>query len=55
VNLAHCNQLPPPAHDVDEDRAAQLMDASESFKIPMSVGDLQWAEDKEGRMVQKVE
>ena len=55
VNVAHCAELPGPKHDVEEDEAAKLMDADlNDFKIPISLGEIELAEDRQGETIQKV-
>ncbi|CAA98456.4 PIH1 N-terminal domain-containing protein [Caenorhabditis elegans] len=46
VNVCHCEQLPPPIDDFDQDEIAAQLDAGNpSFRIPMSVGEIDCVKD----------
>lgn len=51
LNFCTCEELPPPAQDIDEDRLAVILESSDpgSYRIPISVGELHEEEDKSGK------
>lgn len=56
INLTHCIEIPPPKECVNEDSVAKLIENDpEAFKIPVCVGDLDMAEDRNMILVTKVD
>ncbi|CAO4379603.1 unnamed protein product [Caenorhabditis nigoni] len=46
VNVCHCEELPPPLEDLEQDEIAAQLDAGNpSFRIPMSVGEMDCVRD----------
>uniref|UniRef100_A0A1I7TS72 PIH1 domain-containing protein n=1 Tax=Caenorhabditis tropicalis TaxID=1561998 RepID=A0A1I7TS72_9PELO len=47
VNICHCEELPPPIDDLDQEEvAAQLDSGKPKFRIPMTVGEIDCVKDK---------
>ncbi|VDM82516.1 unnamed protein product [Strongylus vulgaris] len=55
LNVCHCEQLPPPTDDIDEDELAERIDSGDiGYRIPVSIGELDSVVDNKGRNQPKV-
>ncbi|CAJ0589776.1 unnamed protein product [Cylicocyclus nassatus] len=56
LNICHCEQLPPPTDDIDEDELAARIDKGDiGYRIPVSIGELDSVVDSKGRNQPKID
>ncbi|KAL6742616.1 hypothetical protein Aduo_015748 [Ancylostoma duodenale] len=56
LNVCHCEQLPPPTDDIDEDELAARIDNGDlGYRIPVSIGELDSVVDSKNRNQPKIE
>ncbi|TKR60240.1 hypothetical protein L596_027518 [Steinernema carpocapsae] len=56
INVCHCNELPNVMNDLDEEECGlALLEESGSYKVPISIGEVETSTDNHGETCQKID
>uniref|UniRef100_A0A0N5AWC4 PIH1 domain-containing protein n=1 Tax=Syphacia muris TaxID=451379 RepID=A0A0N5AWC4_9BILA len=57
LNICHCEEMPTPIDDLDEDKVASILDSEDpsKYKIPICIGDLECVRDNKNENAAKID